>query len=63
MKYLILLFLGVNTWTDIRKREVSLTSVILLGCLGIIRMITEGGISWIRMASLATGLFFCCWVL
>lgn len=62
----ILVFLGINAWTDIRKREISLISVLAAGIAGIVwswqdgRSLLQIGVPIVitlvfLMLSLATG--------
>lgn len=51
----ILLFLGWNSWTDIRKKEISLWSVCLLALYGIGKVFYEGTLAWSSLESLAVG--------
>ena len=41
----ILAFLGINSWKDIRTREVSLLSIVVFGIVGMIRACFLGTVS------------------
>lgn len=41
----VLVFLGWNSWIDIRKKEVSLTAIGLFGAVGMVLLLYENGIS------------------
>lgn len=54
----VLVFLGLNTWTDIRKREISLTAAGIFGAVGMLFLLWERGISWQLCLPLAAGGLF-----
>ena len=41
----ILAFLGINSWKDIRTREVSLLSIVVFGIVGMVRACFLGTVS------------------
>lgn len=41
-KYLLLVFLGINTWVDMRQKRISLLSVAVFGIAGILYQILYG---------------------
>lgn len=54
----VLVFLGWNTWTDIRKKQVSLLTVWIFALAGIITAVLQKDISW--QYFFPVGIGFCC---
>lgn len=54
----ILVFLGVNSWTDIRKRQVSLLFIGILAGYGMLRMVCSHGSALDLLLCAGTGLIF-----
>ena len=56
----ILAFLGINSWKDIRTREVSLLSIGVFGIVGMVRVCFLGNVSMDLVWNVCMGLFCCC---
>lgn len=41
-----LVFLGINSWFDMKKKEISLAAVGIFGLLGLLISLHDGGLSW-----------------
>lgn len=54
----VLVFLGWNTWTDIRKKQVSLHAVWIFALAGIIAAAAQKDISWQYFLPVGVGCFF-----
>lgn len=54
----VLAFLGWNTWTDIRKKQVSLLTVWIFALAGIIFAAARKDISWQYFLPVGVGCFF-----
>lgn len=54
----VLAFLGVNTWTDLRKKQVSLAAVALFAVTAVVWRLYIGGISRSVFVSVGIGCFF-----
>lgn len=52
----ILIFLGINSWKDLRTREVSLLTICVFGAVGVVRACFIGGIDmeWVGNVSLGS---------
>ena len=59
----ILAFLGINSWKDIRTREVSLLSIVVFGIVGMIRACFLGTVSvdlvWKALLGWEMVFYFC----
>ena len=42
----ILVFLAINSWLDIKKKEISLITVGIFGITGILLSLSQRGFSW-----------------
>ena len=58
----VLAFLGINSWKDIRKREVSLLATGIFAVIGIINALWHGTIfwEWIGAVGFGTALIALC---
>ena len=58
----ILAFLGINSWKDIRTREVSLLSIVVFGIVGMVRACFLGTVLSFEelLSAFLLGLFCCC---
>lgn len=54
----VLAFLGVNTWTDIRKKQVSMAAVVVFAVSVLAWEFYAGGISWRFLFPVGIGCFF-----
>ncbi|MDO4276639.1 MAG: prepilin peptidase [Eubacteriales bacterium] len=54
----VLMLLGINAWTDLRKRQVSLVSVSVLGAAGVLFLVTGERISWETFIPMGIGILF-----
>lgn len=52
---LILAFLGINSWKDIRKREVSLLTIGIFAVMGMIHAFWNGTICWEWLGAVGLG--------
>lgn len=57
-KWLVLLFLFINTWTDMKKREISLLSVVLIGVYGFFTFWAGKNLLQIQVIPIIIGCFF-----
>lgn len=54
----VLAFLGWNTWTDIRKKQVSLLAVGIFAVAGIVAAVLQRKLSWQYFLPVGIGCFF-----
>lgn len=54
----VLAFLGVNSWLDLRRKEVSLAAVLIFAAAGLFLRWNFHNISWEVFVSLGIGCFF-----
>ena len=54
----VLVFLGISTWTDLRKRQVSLIITGLFAAAGLGWMLYQGALSTELLLSVGPGMFF-----
>ena len=54
----VLVFLGISTWTDLRKRQVSLIITGLFAAAGLGWMLYQGALSAELLLSVGPGMFF-----
>lgn len=55
---LVLVFLGFNAWTDLRKKQISLVTVAVFSVVMLVRAFCTGGISWELLLPVGIGCFF-----
>ena len=51
----VLTFLGINSWLDIKKREISLVTIGIFGITGLILSLSQKGFSWDCLIPVAIG--------
>lgn len=54
----VLVFLGVNSWLDLRRKEISLAAVLIFAMAGIVLRWNYHSINWEMFVSLGVGCFF-----
>lgn len=54
----VLVFLGVNSWIDLRKKEVSLAAAAAFSAAGVVLNWTDNSVFWELFISLGIGCFF-----
>lgn len=54
----VLVLLGWNAWTDLKKKQISLVSVGVFSCYGVLQAVLGGEMGWKYFASLGVGVFF-----
>lgn len=54
----VLTFLGINAWTDLRKKQISLTAVGIFSAAAIARAFYAGELSWMLLIPAGVCVFF-----
>ena len=57
-EFCVLVFLGLNSWMDIKKREISLVLATMLAAAGMIWTVYRGTVSIERLLPIMTGVSF-----
>ncbi len=57
-EFCVLVFLGLNSWMDIKKREISLVLAAMLAAAGMIWTVYRGTVSIERLLPIMTGVCF-----
>ena len=57
-EFCVLVFLGLNSWMDIKKREISLVLAAMLAAAGMIWTVYRGTVSIERLLPIMTGVSF-----
>lgn len=54
----VVMLLGINTWTDLRRKQVSLGAVVIFGVAGALLLFTGENISWKTFIPIGIGTAF-----
>ncbi|MDO4340163.1 MAG: prepilin peptidase [Eubacteriales bacterium] len=58
VKVWILVFLGINTWMDVRKKEISLVLAGIFAATGVVYSMQKGAGGWQMLLSMGIGVMF-----